>query len=195
MKQLCTLLVLFLFTTYSGISQTNKITIRGLVIDAMSGEAITNAHILYINNHKGTITNQRGYFELKVSSSDSIRISYISFKTKVISVNDFLQQNYNSIVLHKSSQQLNEILLIRGNWRKFKKEFIEAQVSPEQGAVIELAGVRQYKGPLIGFQPNMMTAVTNPISFVHHYFNKKSRENRKTKRYKQIIKKASYTDD
>jgi|GEM_PF-1577904 len=195
MKQLCTLLVLFLFTTYSGISQTNKITIRGLVIDAMSGEAITNAHILYINNHKGTITNQRGYFELKVSSSDSIRISYISFKTKVISVNDFLQQNYNSIVLHKSSQQLNEILLIRGNWRKFKKEFIEAKVSPEQGAVIELAGVRQYKGPLIGFQPNMMTAVTNPISFVHHYFNKKSRENRKTKRYKQIIKKASYTDD
>ena len=136
MKQLCTLLVLFLFITYSGISQTNKITIRGLVIDAMSGEAITNAHILYINNHKGTITNQRGYFELKVSSSDSIRISYISFETKVISVNDFLQQNHNSIVLHKSSQQLNEILLIRGDWRKFKKEFIKAQVSPEQGAVI-----------------------------------------------------------
>jgi hypothetical protein len=195
MKPLCTLLILLLFTSYSGISQTNKITFSGLVINAMTGEIINNAHILNMNSHNGTITNRRGYFELMGTLSDSIRISYISFETKIISVHDFLQQSHKSIVLHKRSEQLDEILLIRGDWRKFKKEFIEAQVSPEQGAVIELAGVRQYKGPLIGFQPNMMTAVTSPISFVHHYFKKKSREKRKTRRYMQIIKKASYTDD
>ena len=194
MKQLFKLVVL-LFISLTSKAQNQEITINGLIIDALSGKVISNAHVLNINTHKGTITNQRGYFELKAMATDSIRISYISFETKVISVHDFHHQNHMSIVLNKKSQQLDEILLIRGDWAKFKKEFIEAQVSPEQGAVIELAGVRQYKGPLIGFQPNMATAVTSPISFVHHYFNKKSRENRKTNRYMRIIKKASYTDD
>jgi ribosomal protein L35 len=60
---------------------------------------------------------------------------------------------------------------------------------------IKIAGVKQYKGVLRPYKPTLVNAITSPISFTHHLLNKKSRNRRKTKRYKKILSKSYLLED
>lgn len=191
-----TRLFLILFTIpFVAYSQSKATIISGLIIDSSTGQSIANAHIVNKNTSEGTISNSIGYFQIKANENDSLLISYISHKTVLIHVKEYVDQNLNRILIEPNSIELDEIVLQKGNWQQFKLEFVQTEFKNEQSSEVSIPGVLQYKGPPIGFQPSLFTVLNNPISFVHHYMNKKARQNRKTNRYKRIIQKSSYIDD
>jgi hypothetical protein len=59
------------------------ITIRGYIVDSVSGEAVIGANIMNIQLSKGTSSNLFGYFSMRVNANEvnSVRISYIGYKT------------------------------------------------------------------------------------------------------------------
>jgi len=88
-----------------------------------------------------------------------------------------------------------KLYFIKVTWQQFKLEFVETSFKNEQSASIQLDGVKQYKGPLRPFKPSVASVITNPISTIYYFTNKKEGQKRKTKRYQKVIQDSSYIDD
>lgn len=194
MKLLKLQIVLFLISA-SSIAQNDTLKFSGIVVNSSSGLSVANAHIVNLNTKKGTITNSVGYFELQGISTDSIHISFISFKPIFMTLSDLLMSDSKVIELKPISIDMDEIVLQKGNWQQFKLEFVQSSFKNEKSASIQLDGVRQYKGPLKPFKASIATAITSPISTIYYLTNKKERQKRKTNRYLKIIRNSSYIDD
>lgn len=195
MKSMTKLFLIIVIVPCVAYSQSTTTLITGLIIDSSNGQSIANAHIINQNTLEGTISNSIGYFQINANENDSLLISYISHKSVLVHVKEYVDQNLNRILISPNSIELDEVVLRKGNWQQFKLEFVQTEFKNEQSSEVTIPGVLQYKGPPIGFQPSLFTALNNPISFVHHYMNKKARQKRKTNRYKRIIQKSSYMDD
>ena len=194
MRLLKLLSVLFLISL-SSIAQNDTLSFSGVVVNSTSGLSISNAHIINLNTKKGTITNKFGYFVLKGVPTDSIHISYISFKPIYMTLSELLMSDSKVIELKPISIDMDEIVLQKGSWYQFKLEFVQTSFENEQSSEILLEGVSQYKGPLRPFKPSVASVITNPISTIYYFTNKKERQKRKTKRYQQVIQDSSYIDD
>lgn len=99
----------FLIWTLSGISQTAEIKVlAGKISDFETGEVLPYASIINLNTNKGTISNDKGYFELDIQSlKDSIQISYIGYQTLRFSPNSSRQ--ILEIRLRPQSQLLSAV--------------------------------------------------------------------------------------
>ena len=166
-------------------------TISGFIINSETGLSIENVHIQNRNSSTGTVTNKFGYFEIESSSTDTIKISYISYNTKHI----YSAEITTYTRLTPSSLVLDEVVLKAQTWQQFKLEFVQKEWPKEMSSEIKIAGVKQYKGVLRPYKPTLVNAITSPISFTHHLLNKKSRNRRKTKRYKKILSKSYLLED
>ena len=187
MKLLKLQIVLFLISVSSN-AQNDTLSFSGIVVNSISGLSIANAHIVNLNTKKGAITNKVGYFVLKGMLTDSIHISYISFKPIFMTLNDLLMLDTKVIELKPISIDMDEIVLQKGNWQQFKLEFVQTSFNNEKSSGIELDGISQYKGPLKPFKPSIASAITNPLSTIYYLTNKKERQKRKTKRYLKVIR-------
>jgi TonB-linked SusC/RagA family outer membrane protein len=78
-------LVLLLWS-FSLLIHAQQQTVTGKVTDSQTGESIPGATILIKGTQHGTITGIDGTFLLDAASSDSLRISYIGYKTAYIPV-------------------------------------------------------------------------------------------------------------
>jgi len=163
----------------------------GFIIDSETGLSIENVHIQNKNSQKGTVTNKLGFYKIESSQTDSLTISYISYNTRIICTSNITTYTR----LKSSSLKLDEVILKPQTWQQFKLEFVQKEWKTEQSAEVTIIGLKQYKGPLRPFKPTLITAVTSPISFTHHLLNKKSRQKRKTSRYRKILQKSYYLDD
>lgn len=86
------------------------IEIKGKVIDE-SGNALPYATIALINNKKATLSNENGYFNLKLPNSnynDKIAFKYLGFKNKTVSVSN-LKDSLNIIQLSVLTHKLKTI--------------------------------------------------------------------------------------
>ena len=192
MKKLLVLMVVLVTQLCN--SQENPAIISGYIINVQSGKSIENAHIVNNSSKKGTISKRDGSFEIEAYIGDSLQISCISYayySTELKLSNDKLL----IIKLNPLSIKLNEIVVKPKTWQQFKLEFVQTEWSAEQSAEIKIHGVKQYKGPLLNPAPTLATAIKSPISFTHYLLNKKSRQKRKTNRYKRIIQKSYYSEN
>ena len=195
MKQLY---ILILFTSLTHLLTVAQVTVEkvyGIVLNNKTGISIENAHITNLSSQQGTISIKNGYFEINGAPNDSINISCISYSTQIIQVAELLKSQQIIIRLEPVSIKLNEIVLRAQTWQQFKLEFVQKEWNTEQSAGVTIIGLKQYKGPFKSFKPTLITAITNPISFTHHLLNKKSRQKRKSNRYKKILQKSYYLDD
>ena len=124
MKLLKLQIALFLISATS-IAQNDSLNFSGIIVNSTSGLSISNAHILNIDSKKGTITNKIGYFEIQGVLTDSIHISYISFKPIITNLHNLLYAESDVIELKPMSIKMDEILLQKGNWQQFKLEFVQ----------------------------------------------------------------------
>ena len=83
-------------------------TIKGEVTDAQNGEALIGATVMVEGEKGGTVTDFDGNFSLQVSSSaKKIKVSYIGYIDKVLSVSD----NMN-VKLESDSKALADVVVI-----------------------------------------------------------------------------------
>ncbi|WP_026717268.1 carboxypeptidase-like regulatory domain-containing protein [Flavobacterium gelidilacus] len=116
------LIILFILIPIINFSQT----LKGNVIDSISKEKLVLANITYLRNNSGTNTNLQGEYTLNIKEhlNDSIKISYIGYKSKYISLKNFNENkeyllNFNLI---QDENQLNEVIVTQKTI-KYKKKY------------------------------------------------------------------------
>ena len=83
-------------------------TIKGEVTDAQNGEALIGATVMVEGEKGGTVTDFDGNFSLQVSSSaKKIKVSYIGYIDKVLSISDKMK-----VKLESDSKALADVVVI-----------------------------------------------------------------------------------
>ncbi|MBA3679746.1 MAG: carboxypeptidase-like regulatory domain-containing protein [Bacteroidetes bacterium] len=106
-----TVLLLLFFVNASIIAQSD-ITISGSVVDAINNEPLSFATVSLKKQMIGIITNESGYFDLRVPANltdDSLVISYFGYKTQTFSLKTV--SSPLNVRLKQTSVALNEIIV------------------------------------------------------------------------------------
>ena len=104
MKPLFT--VLFLIVFINGFSQERKFHIEGRVVDA-NQIAVSDAYILNFRDLEKNVTRQNGVFDMWALPGDSIIVSHIAYKRKIVTVFTLLVNPV--IVLEPENIDITEI--------------------------------------------------------------------------------------
>ncbi len=103
-----TLFVFFVLISIVVLGQT----LEGKIVDKELNTPITYANITFLKRDKGTYSNENGQFKIDVKSNDSLIISSVGYKNKVIKISDFNLQNLDHIIkLQPEIEKLDEVVL------------------------------------------------------------------------------------
>lgn len=111
----CFYLATFWALALSGYSQSDAITVAGVILDQESGSPLIGAGIEEVGTNNGTITDVDGSFEMTVASNATLKVSYIGYSDKeVTSLGPSM-----TIYLSSDAEVLEEIVVVGyGSQRK-----------------------------------------------------------------------------
>lgn len=101
---------------YITVSRLNKvISVCGKVLDFIDNSPISLATIMVENSEKGATTDEKGFFFIEnILASDTLKISFLGYKSILIKAIDVRQKDNCEIVfLKEASVELNEIVIER----------------------------------------------------------------------------------
>lgn len=115
------LIFLILFIPFISFSQS----LKGIVLDSVSNEKLELANITFLKSNTGTNSNLDGEYKLEIKQhiEDSIKISYIGYKSKQISLKPF-NENKDYVVnfnLIPDKSLLKEVFVSQKRVRYHKK--------------------------------------------------------------------------
>ena len=178
-------LILFLVITSIGFSQTSKL--KGQVINTENKKVLSAAHILNLNTVEGTITDNKGYFELPTKANDTILVSYLGYASiKLKITNDLLKGNELVIGLYEKPEEVREII-IKSTKLIGVLEIDVKQVPKDNFTRIHINGLPQtYE---IGNQKTKdfstaLDALFQPVDFLYNLFGSKPKQLRKLQKLK-----------
>jgi hypothetical protein len=177
---------------YSQSDTSTTYTLKGTIVNGNTNELLMGANII-INHQRGTKTDENGNFSVKIKKNDSIKISFIGFKT-LYYISPFQPKGeyLTKFKLYRDSVSLQQIEIFPWpNYKEFKKAFLTMDKQNEQ---IKMEGVKMYKDRVIHetYDLSPLHIFTNPASFIYDkLFDKKAKLKRKLKRRREIIKKES----
>ena len=127
MKRISIILTQFLFICFSSVAQDDKVPFSGEVSDK-NGTKLPNVHIVDLNSHLATLTNPDGAFLLDVNKTDTVRFSFMGFKTKFFIIPDLPEDSLNSmsIIMTRDTLMLKQATIYPypATFQQFKQEFI-----------------------------------------------------------------------
>lgn len=177
-------LIVFLFISIIGYSQNQKL--KGQIIHAETKKSLSAAHILNLNTVTGTITNEKGLFELTTKANDTILVSFLGFSSIKLKVtNDLLKGNEVVISLREKDEEVKEVV-IRSTQLIGVLEVDVKQVPKDRFTRIHINGLPQtYE---IGRPQKISSPIAkllNPVDLVYNLFGKKPKKLRKLKKLKK----------
>jgi hypothetical protein len=185
------LFILCLFLSVSAFSQKDTIrskVLRGQIIHAINKQALSAAHVLNLNTVQGTITNEKGYFELPTRTNDTILVSYLGFSSIKLKVtNDLLKGNELEIALYEKPEEVKEVI-IKSTKLIGVLEIDIKQVPKDRFTRIHINGLPQtYE---VGKPKNKnysspIAALFQPVDFLYNLFGKKPKQLKKLQKLKK----------
>lgn len=141
-------LLLMLFCAHLSIAQESRL-IQGKVIDQKSKESIAYAYISIHNTQQGTLTNEQGFFSLKVTSEhlrSSIVVSCLGYENATLQIPSNIDMgNIWVITLQESNFKLPEIALTPVDALDiFQKAIIRKEAQTKPKALLINAFLRGY---------------------------------------------------
>lgn len=123
--------ILLIFSSFS----VYAAQLSGFVRDAHSNEVLIGVNVLEKSQNTGTVTDNRGYFNLKVKTPCTLSISYIGFKTQLIPI----ESGKDSLLIVKleADNNLSEITVTATRERSFD---VTRLSSKELGLIPTLGG-------------------------------------------------------
>ncbi len=110
-KAFFSIVLLAVFSLFSLASYAQ--TIKGIVVDAETEEALIGASVVLDGTTIGTVTNIDGTFSLDVKSGDqTILISYIGYTTQTLNVNVSGSKDLGKIKLSTDAVGINEVMVL-----------------------------------------------------------------------------------
>ncbi|WP_064966891.1 carboxypeptidase-like regulatory domain-containing protein [Tenacibaculum ovolyticum] len=177
-------LIVFILVSITGYSQTQKL--KGHVVHADTKKPLSAAHILNLNSVTGTITNEKGVFELTSKANDTILVSFLGFSSIKLKVtNDLLKGNEVVISLVEKEEEVKEIV-IKSTKLIGVLEVDVKQVPKDRFTRIHINGLPQtYE---IGRPQKISSPIAkllNPVDLVYNLFGKKPKQLKKLKKLKK----------
>ncbi|CAL2064266.1 TonB-dependent receptor [Tenacibaculum sp. 190524A05c] len=179
----CIFIISLLFCSISVLAQ-NKL--KGQIIHSDTKKALSAAHILNLNSVVGTITNEKGLFELTAKANDTVLVSYLGFESIKLKVtNDLLKGNELVISLNEKPEEVKEIVI---NSTKLigVLEVDVKQVPKDRFTRIHLNGLPQtYEVGRPQKISSPIAKLLNPVDLVYGLFGKKPKQLKKLQKLKK----------
>lgn len=177
-------LFVFLFVSLISFSQNQKL--KGQIIHAETKKPLSAAHILNLNTVTGTITNEKGLFELISKAKDTVLVSFLGFSSIKLKVtNDLLKGNEVVISLEEKPEEVKEIV-IKSTKLIGVLEVDVKQVPKDRFTRIHINGLPQtYE---IGKPQKISSPIAkllNPVDLVYNLFGNKPKQLKKLKKLKK----------
>lgn len=117
-------------------ARVDSVKVKGTVkcttdVDSIVTEELIGATVVNLTNGKGTATDINGKFEVDAQVGDTIKVSYVGFKSKTVTVTDISQPI--TVTLDMRSVLLGEVPLVR----REINHYLDLKVTDEKGSVIE----------------------------------------------------------
>jgi len=183
-----TVVFLFLWVASVAFSQETIQKVSGSIVNDNTSLPVGNVNIINLNKVKGTVSNDKGYFEIEASVNDTLHLSFIGFQSLRIRVtNDWLKNKTTKIQMTEKAIALEEILIQPYTLTGYLE--IDSKLIPiRENYRYSISGLQQ------GYEagessPNafgrVMGSIFNPADMLYNFFGKKTRE---LKRLKQMKK-------
>ncbi|MDX6745988.1 carboxypeptidase-like regulatory domain-containing protein [Polaribacter sp. PL03] len=188
MQKLIIILCLFAsLSTFSQIDTLRTKILKGQIIHAENKSVLSAAHVLNLNTVSGTITNDKGFFELATKVNDTILVSYLGYSSiKLKITNDLLKGNELEIALYEKPQNIKEVV-IRSTKLIGVLEIDVKQVPKDRFTRIHINGLPQtYEigKPKAKDFSSPIAALFQPVDFLYNLFGNKPKQLKKLQKLK-----------
>lgn len=141
----------------SQLEQSQKITVKGTVLDT-EGETVIGATVMLVeDSSKGLLTNIDGQFTLaNVPANGTIRVSYVGMKTIEVPING---QTSLTITLQPDNELLDEVVVV--GYGTQKKVNLTGSVATVDTKALEARPVKDLAQALQGTVPGLNFSVNN----------------------------------
>jgi hypothetical protein len=187
-KKIFVLCLLVSLTAFSQKDSINTKILKGQIIHAVNKRVLSAAHILNLNTVQGTITNDKGYFELPTQANDTILVSYLGFSSINLKITkDLLKGNELEIALYEKPEEIREIV-IKSTKLIGVLEVDIKQVPKDRFTRIHINGLPQtYEvgKPQKRDFSTPLDALFQPVDFLYNLFGKKPKQLKKLQKLKK----------
>jgi secreted protein len=174
--------ILWLCLFFWGVQLSAQETdLQGHVYSVQNNKPMPNVHILNLNKVKGTTTNDRGDFTIKVSANDTLYISFLGYKsTKIRVTNDMMKFQGLKIGMTELAYALEEVVITPYKLTGYLD--IDAKNAPINNNTrysvsgLEIGYESRASASAVG---RVLSAVMNPADLLHRSFSAKGKEMRK----------------
>ncbi len=164
--------------------------LSGTIVNGITNEILSGANIITTKG-VGTKSNEIGEFEIKVTENDTLKISFIGFKS-IEYIAPFKEYGKYLIKfkLYVDSVNLDEIEIFPWpTYEEFKEAFLLLNKEDEK---IKMEGVKMYKDRVL---ETKKPSVLNPVSFIYDkLFDKQAKLKRRLERNRETIRDAQLSD-
>jgi len=145
-------------------------------------------NIINVNKVRGTISDEKGNFEIEVTVNDTLHISILGFQSlKVKVTNDWIKNKTTKIHLTERAYALEEIVVGRYNLTGYLE--VDSKLIPtKENYRYSISGLTE--GYEAGeYSPNafgkVMGSIFNPADMLYNFFGKKPKELKRLKSLKK----------
>ena len=180
----------FLAVYVSGFSQVIEPAqkISGTIINDISKLPLSNVNIINVNKVRGTISDEKGNFEIEVTANDTLHITSLGFQSlKVKVTNDWIKNKTTKIYLTERAYALEEIVVGKYNLTGYLE--VDSKLIPtKENYRYSISGLTE--GYEAGeYSPNafgkVMGSIFNPADMLYNFFGKRPKELKRLKEMKK----------
>ncbi|NHM07177.1 carboxypeptidase-like regulatory domain-containing protein [Flavobacterium sp. CYK-4] len=180
----------FLWLSQAAFSQaiTENQTVSGVITNDNTKLPISNVNIINLNKVIGTVSDAKGRFEINVSVSDTLLLSYIGFQSLKIRVtNDWIKNKTTQIQMTEKAIALEEII-IQPYYLTGYLEVDSKLIPSPNNYRYSISGLSQgyeageYSPGAFG---NILGSMFNPADALYNFFGKKGNELKRLKKIKK----------
>ncbi len=167
------------------VSFSQNSLLKGQVIHSKNKKALSAAHILNLNSVVGSITDDKGFFEIAAVANDTVLISYLGYESiKLRVTNDLLKGNELMISLNEKPEEIKEIV-IKSTKLIGVLEVDVKQVPQDKFTRIHINGLPQtYEVGRPQKPTSVVSKLLNPVDMVYNLFGKKPNQLKKLQKLK-----------
>jgi len=185
------LLILFLYASIGLLAQnttTPEHLLRGKIIDNNTKEPLSKTHIINLNSVIGTVSDDIGKFNIKVSLQDTLYFSYLGYQSIKLKITPtIVNKNEVLISMHEIPIDLDETFV--KPYELIGVLEVDAKNVPKDDfAQIHINGLPQTfetGAPQTRLYNKPLDAVFHPVDFMYELFGKKPKQLRKLKKLRK----------
>jgi len=149
------------------------VRVKGRVISAGDSAAVPFAHVVYTRNRTATSTNVSGLFTMVMLNVDSLFISAMGFKTKVVKLPRYF--NETSVL----TVYLEPVVYLIGEVKVTGEKLRPNMDGIPQGSPSDIP--QELRGDAFNEKPPLLAAIVNPLSYFQYFLSHKEKEKREVR--------------